>query len=260
MNYTKLIYCILSLVLLVCLTTVNVQAQNTKEDVVYLENGSVIRGQVMEYDPNGNIKIEIYGGSVLVYKSSEVIKIEKEATKIVLGKKKEKRPNHKVPNTGIYGTISVGTLGGMGDWNQPTPGISLKGVAGWYFHRLFGVGGGVGMMNLGGPTFVPIFANIRGNFMKSTASLFYDINVGYGIGVVNPLFFNGFGQMESTQGGLYLRPSIGIRLPSTRQTHVFLDFGYVIQFSSSVFRDWNNNSFSEKRTLYRPSFRVGITF
>jgi hypothetical protein len=195
----------------------------------------------------------------LVYKSSEVLKIEKETVKVEREVKKEKRSNHKVPNTGIYGTISVGTLGGMGDWGQPTPGISLKGVAGWYFHRLLGVGGGVGMMNLGGPTFIPVFANIRGNFMKSTASLFYDINIGYGIGVVNPMN-SGFWRMESITGGLYLRPSIGVRLPSTRQTHVFLDFGYVIQFSSAKYQDWNNNPVFEKRTIYRPSFRVGITF
>jgi len=260
MNYKKLIYSLLSLVLIICLTTVNTSAQQTKEDVVYLENGSVIRGQVMEYDPNGNIKIEIYGGSVLVYKSSEVLKIEKEVAKVVVGAKKEKRPNHKLPNKGVYGTVSVGTLGGLGDWGEPTPGISLKGVAGWYFHRLIGIGGGVGMMNLGGPTFVPVFANIRGNFMKSTASLFYEINVGYGIGVVNPLSSNGLGRMEFAEGGLYLRPSIGVRLPSTKQTHVFLDFGYVIQFSSAQYRDWNNNSVFEKRTIYRPSFRVGITF
>ncbi|WMX12762.1 MULTISPECIES: hypothetical protein [unclassified Aureispira] len=260
MNYKKLICSLLSVVVLVCLTTVNTWAQEAKEDVVYMENGSVIRGQVIEYDPNGNIKIEIYGGSVLVYKSSEVVKIEKETAKIVLEVKKKKRPNHKVPNTGIYGTVAVGTLGGLSDWGEPTPGISLKGAVGWYFHRLLGVGGGVGMMNLGGPTFVPVFANIRGNFMKSTASLFYDINVGYGIGVVNPLASNGLGRMEAAEGGLYLRPSIGVRLPSTRQTHVFLDFGYVIQFSSAQYRDWNNNSIFEKRTIYRPSLRVGVTF
>jgi sRNA-binding regulator protein Hfq len=260
MNYKKLIYSLLSVLVIICLTTVNTWAQENKEDVVYLENGSVIRGQVMEYDPNGNIKIEIYGGSILVYKSSEVIKIEKETTKVAVETKKKKRTNHKVPNTGIYGTVSVGTLAGQGDWGNVTPGISLKGVAGWYFHRLLGVGGGIGMMNLGGPTFVPIFANIRGNFMKSTASLFYDINIGYGIGVVNDMYFNGLGQVSSVSGGLYLRPSIGVRLPSTKQTHLFLDFGYVIQFSSSQYSDWSNNPITEKRTIYRPSFRLGITF
>lgn len=259
MNYKKLICCFLSVVVVICLTTVSTWAQDTKEDVVYLENGSVIRGQVMEYDPNGNIKIEIYGGSILVYKSSEVLKIEKETIQVAREVKEKKRSNHKVPNTGLYGTVAVGTLGGLGDWGEPTPGISLKGVAGWYFHRLLGVGGGVGMMNLGGPTFVPVFANIRGNFMKSTASLFYDINIGYGIGVVNPIS-SGFWRMESATGGLYLRPSIGVRFPSTKQTHVFLDFGYVIQFSSSTYLDWNNNPIFEKRTIYRPSFRVGITF
>ena len=260
MNYKKLIYCLLSVVVLICLTTVNTWAQETKEDVVYLENGSVIRGQVMEYDPNGSIKIEIYGGSILVYKSAEVLKIEKETIKVAREVKKEKRPNHKVPNTGIYGTIAVGTMIGLGDWGQPIPGITLKGVAGWHFHRLIGVGGGIGMMNLGGPTFIPIFANIRGNFMKSTASLFYDINVGYGIGVINPSYFNGLGMVKSVKGGLYLRPSIGVRFPSTRQTHVFLDLGFVVQSSSAEYEDWNNNPIIEKRIIYRPSFRVGITF
>lgn len=61
MNQNKLSNWLISLIVICLMTTVS-WAQEAQDDVVYLENGSVIRGQVMEYDPKGNIKIKIYGG------------------------------------------------------------------------------------------------------------------------------------------------------------------------------------------------------
>lgn len=48
------------------------------QDVVYLKNGSVIRGIIIEQVPSESIKIQIAGGSVLVLKTDEVSKITKE--------------------------------------------------------------------------------------------------------------------------------------------------------------------------------------
>ena len=48
------------------------------KDVVYLKNGSVIKGHVVEFVPNGNIKIQTADGSIFVYGASEVEKIKKE--------------------------------------------------------------------------------------------------------------------------------------------------------------------------------------
>lgn len=47
-------------------------------DVVYLKNGSVIRGIIIEQVPNVSIKIETAGGSVFVYKMEEVERMTKE--------------------------------------------------------------------------------------------------------------------------------------------------------------------------------------
>ncbi|BDS11652.1 hypothetical protein [Aureispira anguillae] len=263
MNQNKLSNWLISLIVICLMTTVS-WAQEAQDDVVYLENGSVIRGQVMEYDPKGNIKIKIYGGSVLVYESSKVIKIEKEASQNTTPRHsktaKKDRTNHR-PGIGLYHTVAGGTLMGISDWGSPEPGISLNTTTGWHFHRLIGLGGGVGVMRLGGYSFVPVYANIRGNFMKSSASLFYQIDVGYGIAVKDQMFgFGGIGNLQTAKGGLYLRPSIGVRFPSYKRTHVFLNFGYVIQFGEYEYIDWNNNPIFEKRTFYRPSLRVGITF
>lgn len=49
-----------------------------KEDVVYLKNGSVIKGQITEMIPDKHVKIETSGGSLFVYKFEEIEKIEKQ--------------------------------------------------------------------------------------------------------------------------------------------------------------------------------------
>lgn len=50
-------------------------------DIVYLKNGSIIRGIVIEQIPNVSIKIQTKDGSIFVYKMEEVEKITKELSK-----------------------------------------------------------------------------------------------------------------------------------------------------------------------------------
>jgi hypothetical protein len=49
------------------------------EDVIYLKNGGIIRGTIIEQIPNKSIKIEIIGRNVLAYNFDEIEKIAKEA-------------------------------------------------------------------------------------------------------------------------------------------------------------------------------------
>lgn len=55
-------------------------AQNNMEDVMYLKNGNVYRGMIIEQVPGVNYKIQIAGGSVFTVTVSEVEKITKEQT------------------------------------------------------------------------------------------------------------------------------------------------------------------------------------
>jgi len=64
------------LLTLVGILSLPLLAQTT--DTVYLKNGSVIRGSVIESIPNETIKIKTKDGSVFVYNQSEVEKITKE--------------------------------------------------------------------------------------------------------------------------------------------------------------------------------------
>lgn len=68
----------ISFILLILVTTTTF-AQNNLDEVVYLKNGSVIRGIIIEQIPNQTLKIQTKDGSVFVYNLSEVQKITKEA-------------------------------------------------------------------------------------------------------------------------------------------------------------------------------------
>jgi hypothetical protein len=51
------------------------------KDVIYLKNGSVVKGIIIEQIPNVSLKIESSDGSIFVYKMEEVEKIGKEKSK-----------------------------------------------------------------------------------------------------------------------------------------------------------------------------------
>ena len=67
----------ISFILLIFVTTISF-SQNNLDEVVYLKNGSVIRGLIIEQIPNQTLKIQTKDGSVFVYNFSEVQKITKE--------------------------------------------------------------------------------------------------------------------------------------------------------------------------------------
>lgn len=54
-------------------------SQRQMQDVVYLKNGSVIRGMIVEQIPNKTIKIETKDGNLFVYSFDEIQKITKES-------------------------------------------------------------------------------------------------------------------------------------------------------------------------------------
>lgn len=55
--------------------------QEEMEDVIYLKNGNIIRGRILEQTVNVSLKIETRGGSVFVFSMDEIERIAKEKIK-----------------------------------------------------------------------------------------------------------------------------------------------------------------------------------
>jgi len=65
------------LICILCFSAMSIQAQNLK-DVVYLKNGGIIHGVIIEQIPNQSIKIKTNDGNLFFYNLTEVEKMEKE--------------------------------------------------------------------------------------------------------------------------------------------------------------------------------------
>lgn len=57
------------------------EANQQLQDVVYLKNGGVIRGLIIEQVPNVQLKIQTKDGNIFVFKFEEVEKMTKEQAK-----------------------------------------------------------------------------------------------------------------------------------------------------------------------------------
>ena len=104
--------CFLFLVIL--LTSISTFAQKDKQDVVYLKNGSVIRGEVVNLIPNETVKIKTADGSVFAYSMDEVKEITKEPA---ITPPKQKKPDQK--RKGYIG-LSMGAAIPLGDFSNST--------------------------------------------------------------------------------------------------------------------------------------------
>jgi len=99
------------------------------QDVVYLKNGGVIRGLIIEQVPNQSIKIQTADRNVFVFKMDEILKITKEEdlTKKIQTAQNSKKSEYR--NPGIAFLWSFLWPGGGQFYNrQTTKGIIMAGA------------------------------------------------------------------------------------------------------------------------------------
>jgi hypothetical protein len=86
-------------------------SQTGPKDIVYLKNGSTIKGFVLEQIPNETVKIQTTDGNIYVFKMSEVERIVKETTVNVDAPSWQVQENQSEPIGGvtIFGGLLVPT-------------------------------------------------------------------------------------------------------------------------------------------------------
>ena len=186
---------LLLLTLLLSISTY-VAAQNYTE-VVYLKNGSVIKGVIIEQVPNVSLKIKTGDGSLIICQMNEVEKIIKEERytrdyRTDIDNRKAARNTLK----GYKGFIDFGYIADLSDYDANKVEISTS--HGYQFNNYFYLGGGVAadFYTDADLIAVPIFVDFRANFINKKVTPFADIKTGYSVGDVE---------------GLYVSTGIGVR-------------------------------------------------
>lgn len=205
----KRLFSILTLLFCIVISSIG---QNYQE-VVYLKNGSIIRGVVIEQIPNQSIKIKTTDGNIFAYNTSEVEKIMKEEVNLSSLK--------NTISSGYKGFIDLGYTIGIGDFEEDR--IEFTTSHGYQANPYLFIGAGVGVSYWFGPATVaiPIFGNLRLNIPTGAPVCpYFDFKLGY-----SPYDLCGF----------YGNFSAGCRIATGSKSALNIGFGYQIQKVDELF-------------------------
>lgn len=230
----------------------NAQAQK-KQDVVFLQNGSEIRGERLPALDSATVRIRTQDGSIWVFEQSKVLKIEMRTKYKV---KREVTPS----KSGYFNTTSLGILAGSNTQNGPA--VSLNMVNGYRINQHFSVGIGTGLESyeIG---LAPLFLEGKYYLMEKPFSPFLGVQSGYGIPLDNYELSTG---KKANKGGVMLGTTIGFRKYLTSQVGLVLSFGYRYQENHSEEESWwwgggsPDTHYFTRRYHHRAVFQIGFTF
>lgn len=234
--------CAVFLLFIVVITIVSVQAQNAKRDVVYLKNGSIIKGSVVETVADSIAKIQTSDGSIFVFKMSEVEKIEKDTLSIpaVTAKPQQEPREEFKPLFGVFGGLAIPTGDFADELNGGAKngfGFGLQCFGGGKVSFLFDVSyisnpcdlskamgdfGGSG--SYGHWTLIPIMGGVKlGTSNPTGANFFIAPIIGFNIGISPEMEY----KME--ESGL-----VGsVKMPSA--TNTAFSYGILVELTANHF-------------------------
>lgn len=239
----------LTTILVLMLVCIGANAQ-VHQDVLYLKNGGILRGKVLE--SNGeSTKIEIMGGNVFVIAQAE---IERKAI--------EPAPSLKTTGIitsqpdGFFNMINVGIPLGQDQYGTLAGGFCLNYVKAYQFYLPLKVGLGTGIDYYGyEATTLPLFVRVTGDLSAKNTTPYYVADIGYGTNISATV------GNEEHRGGLRLFLGAGYKFNTRTKKMYELGIGYKLQYTSSHYnQEFLLEPYSEYRTYNRTEIRLGIGF
>ena len=229
------------------------------EDVVYLKNGSVIRGMIMEQIPGQKLTIKTADRNIFVFKIEDIEKITKE--EIPAGSEPQAPPpesgKYQGKQKGFEGTVDL-LLAIQLDWGEPVMGMHA--VAGYRFFPQLFIGGGAGVEMYSEETMLPLIFQVRTDFIEAKVSPFFLMNFGYAFGWTTE-------ESGSDWGGMFMEPGVGFRFNIAE--HFGLNISSTFKFQRAYYQDYYYNpsyppdevKYQRIQETYRLfTFKVGFSF
>lgn len=283
---TKAIFAFLAAILF----TLSSFAQSNVEDVVYLKDGSIYRGQIQEIIPNQSLKIELLGGSIIALQMNDVTKITKETKaqqNIGFDRKASNYQSYKTDTARKQFQFRKKGYFFQSQLMLENLQIGARVINGYKFGRFgyLGIGVGLDMLlqdnfviahsgghhrgNLQG-VYMPLFLYHQGDILKKRITPFYTVEAGVAVSpggfplLGDDMFGNGSNRKVAGIGGL----GFGVKFYTRRRVHFSLLAN--INFKTVRYRDeyytydqFGNAYYATERgtaTVLIPGIRFGIGF
>ncbi|MFK7970747.1 MAG: hypothetical protein AB8F95_10285 [Bacteroidia bacterium] len=231
------------LILLVLLAGISVTTfaqKNKTEDVIYLKNGSVLRGIVIERVPGSHVKILITTNSELTVKEEEIARLEqqKPANMQIYYLLRSNRRKVSLERSGRqkglafqWGINLSGSTDAWGDFSV-IPGVTMKAM--YHLPSQWSLGAGIGVTPLSNGGIIPMFVEAQKTFGKSVGGQPYVFGqLGYGHGA-----WDSWG-VRDFKGGPMTQIGAGYTIHTRRRTEWMFAFGIQVQPTSFDRVDWN---------------------
>ncbi|MSQ78370.1 MAG: hypothetical protein EXR21_01670 [Flavobacteriaceae bacterium] len=210
------------------------------QDIVRLENGSTIKGNIQIQADTNRVLVEIMGGSVFVFPKKDILEIYRE------------RGPCEVPKQGYSGFIGFNAY-------FPQPGISFNTWHGYRFMYRYYVGLGMAATNDYGNWYtnnIAFYAHLQSDILKRlrTASVFADI------GTTIP----GGEDVSKATGykpGWYLHSGVLWKVGMGERVRTNVGIGYMVQtYTHTWHRWWDNADITDKYFIPSITLNLGLSF
>lgn len=227
-------------------------------DVLYLKDGTVLKGKLLHYIQGDKIVFELSTGDRVEYPQKKIRRFVQGGT---LPEKAQAKPpkSYNFQETGLFFNLLPGMTFGRSSNSDNAVSLNLLGSAGYQLNRWIGVGGGIAVdayVPHRGEIVYPVFAEARGYFSPTRYSGFYVLRTGYGI-----VFAEEDNGVMDASGGFFLNPAIGLRWGGASSVNFVSEFGFQYQragYERSF--GWNGERDVIKKGYKRLNIRLGILF
>lgn len=228
-------------------------SQSNILETVYLKNGSVIKGMIVEIVPNVSYKVKTADGSIIVCNADQVEKITRE---IVEKKSSVDSQKQKQMQKGYEGVVEAGFGAGTGKYGLNV--VKLNIINGYRINEKYFVGLGSGLRIFETPktttTMIPVFADFRASFLAKPISPYLSFSAGMSFNTAS-----GF-----KDAGWMFHPEIGVQINKSKDVLLHLTVGYDVQQLKFATIDntnpWNPQFGTIIRFSESGSINLGVTF
>ena len=240
------------------ITTIITFGQNTLIDYIYLKNGNIIKGTIIEQVPNKSYKIKTLDSNVFTFSIDEIGKISKEE---IAGTNKNLHDPYKIKYQNItdfglqfgIGKIQANIINGLSLENNAID-LSISTINGVLINSNVFVGIGIGFEK----------ENSASTQIKSRFPIYFDTRFYITKTKVSPIIYTdmGYAFAWSTQdkgsdwGGILLDVGLGSQYRLINSTAIFLSIGYKLQ-QMKVY--WSYNEYDKPFANFI-FIKTGITF
>lgn len=226
-------------------------------DVVYLKNGSIVKGKILMVDPDHYVKLKTRDNNIWVFEMAKVDSISHPV-----------KVNTPI-RTGYYNLTEFGVLAGSTNNAKSAP-FTLMNVNNWQFANGFAAGIGVGV-HFFNETYLPVVADFRYFIRKQGPLPFVSLQAGYSIPLggdytqtyyaydlrpgiwPNPIPSE---QDISARGGFFVNPSVGFQTQINENLALTFSAGY----SYLRHRYGKEETYKLDVDYNRLSLKVGLQF